>query len=488
MKTNFRHERAPFFEVITNYAKDPLTPFHTPGHRLGKVLETNAGWFDKISRMDLSEISALDWERALQEAESLAADFYGADESIFLVQGASQGIIGGMAGVFNQGDVVLVARNCHCSVIQGLILADLQPVFLAVDYIPGWGLAAGVKLEAIKKAIRENPNYKGLIITNPTYQGIAGQVDVYRELAGERILLIDEAQGGYLGWSGCEGVDACLAADLWVQGTHKMLGSLTQTGILHLRKKRVDPFRVRRGLEIITTTSPSYLLLASLDLNRRFLATAGLRMFGSKLGALADLQQQLLALNGVRLLTEASLKCPARVIDPWKLSISFQELGFTGYAVERILRTEFGICAEYADLYQITFFIPPWQKEADLKKLRQALISINARFKNDLENNEYPTFGSLLQAVTLAQAVTLPRTVMRPRAALLSPVKKMIPFREAVGRVAGASIFPYPPGIPLLVPGELIRDSEIEMIEEIIRQGGIVRGVAPSGEIPVVDI
>ncbi|MCL6589699.1 MAG: aminotransferase class I/II-fold pyridoxal phosphate-dependent enzyme [Firmicutes bacterium] len=468
--------------MITNYAKDPLAPFHTPGHRFGKALEASGGWFKKISRLDLTEIPALDWEKALQEAESLAADFYGADECIFLVQGASQGIIGGIVGVFNPGDTVLAARNCHCSVIQGLVLADLQPVFIEADYIVGWGLAAAPKLEAVKKAIRENPGFKGLIITNPTYQGVAGCVDVYRELIGERLLMIDEAHGGYLGWSGYERVDARLAADLWVQGTHKMLGSLTQTGILHLRKGRLDPYRVREGLEILTTTSPSYILLASLDLNRCFLATRGSRMFGEAPKALGELKQQLLELKRIRVLTGACLNHPAQVVDPWKLTISFQDLGFSGYEAERLLRTEFGICAEYADLYQVTFFIPPWQKEADIKKLGRAVKSISGRIMSAPEKSGYPTFGPE------PQAISLPRVVMRPRAALLSPAKKMVPLREAVGRVAGVSIFPYPPGIPLLVPGELIRDSEIETIEAILGQGGMVRGVAPSGEIPVVDI
>ncbi|HEX3047857.1 MAG TPA: aminotransferase class I/II-fold pyridoxal phosphate-dependent enzyme, partial [Bacillota bacterium] len=343
MKTSLMHERAPFFEAIVNYAKDPLVPFHTPGHRFGKILGTDENWFDQIARLDLTEISALEWERTLLEAEALAADLFGADESIFLVQGASQGIIGGIAGVFAPGDTVLVARNCHCSVIHGLILADLNPVFLEVDSLAGWGLAAGVKLETIKKAIQENPAIKGLIITNPTYQGIASRIVGYRELIGERLLIIDEAQGGYLGWSGCEEVDACLAADLWVQGTHKMMGSFTQTGILHMRKRLINPSLVRQGLELITTTSPSYILLASLDLNRHFIATAGSQMFAEKPYALKQLVQQLLDLDRVRVLTGAWLRDPTQVMDPWKLTVSFQELGLTGYTAERILRMEFGI-------------------------------------------------------------------------------------------------------------------------------------------------
>lgn len=481
MKTSVKHERAPFFEAIENYAKDPLIPFHTPGHRFGTALETDSGWFDRIARLDLTEISSLDWERTLSEAEALAADLFGADESIFLVQGASQGIIGGIAGVFAPGDTVLVARNCHCSVIHGLILADLNPIFLEVDLVAGWGLAAGVRLEVITQAIEENPKAKGLIITNPTYQGIAGQPPAYRKVIGERLLIIDEAQGGYLGWSGCEEVDACLAADLWVQGTHKIMGSLTQTGILHMRKERIDSSRVRRALELVTTTSPSYILLASLDLNRRFLATTGSRMFGEKSNALERLKQRLLEFHRVRLLTAAWLKGPAQVIDPWKLTVSFREFGLTGYAAEQILRTEFGIQPEYADLYQITFFIPPWQKEEDLEKLKEGFAAINARLTGASKNCESQNPGKL------PGVRSLPPAIMGPKAALFSPVKRMVSLREAVGRVAGGLIFPYPPGIPLLVPGELIRDSEIEGIEVILKSGGIVRGVTPAGEIPVVD-
>jgi arginine/lysine/ornithine decarboxylase len=204
-------------------------------------------------------------------------------------------------------------------------------------------------------------------------------------------------------------------------------------------------------------------------------------MFGEQHFALKQLIQQLLDLNRVRVLTGAWLNDPVKVMDPWKLTVSFQELGFTGYAAERILRMEFGIQPEYADLYQITFFIPPWQKEEDVKNLGEAFTAMYARMKSASENSEYLTPG------IPPKIIPLPQVVMRPRVALFSPAKKMVHLREAVGRVAGAMISPYPPGIPLLVPGELIRDSEIETIEVILKQGGIVRGVASSGEIPVVD-
>ncbi|HEX3045097.1 MAG TPA: hypothetical protein VHY08_10100, partial [Bacillota bacterium] len=183
----------------------------------------------------------------------------------------------------------------------------------------------------------------------------------------------------------------------------------------------------------------------------------------------------------VRVLTGAWLRDPTQVMDPWKLTVSFQELGLTGYTAERILRMEFGIQPEYADLYQITFFIPPWQKEEDLKILGKAFTAMYSRMKDNPENNEYLTPGPP------TAIMSLPKVVMRPREAAFSPARRMIPLREAVGRIAGALISPYPPGIPLLVPGELIRDSEIETIEVILKQGGIVRGVASSGEIPVVD-
>ncbi|HBE77473.1 MAG TPA: lysine decarboxylase, partial [Firmicutes bacterium] len=279
MEHHLSQSEAPFLEEVLRYSDHPLKAFHTPGHKAGLGLEQEWLRPGLWAQIDLSEIGALDWERALIKAQKLAAEFYQADQSFFLVQGASQGILAVILGAFAPGDKVLVARNCHSSVIHAIVLADLLPIYLELEFLDDWGLPVGIRERSLQQALMANPDCKGVILTNPTYQGVAEPLSHYRELIGERLLIVDEAHGGYLGWSGLDGLDAYRFADAWVQGTHKMLGSLTQTGMLHLRGNRIDRVRINNSLELITTTSPSYILLASLDSKRRFLATTGTELF-----------------------------------------------------------------------------------------------------------------------------------------------------------------------------------------------------------------
>jgi arginine decarboxylase len=472
MGTILSQERAPLFEELQRYSGHPLVPFHTPGHKGGRSLGSEWQQFQSLPGFDLSEISGIDWAGSLERAEALAAEFYRADRSCFLTQGASQGIIGGILGAFSPGDTVLVGRNCHASVIHALVLADLTPVYLEVEFGKDWGQPVGIKTASLVAEIQRHPDFKGLIITNPTYQGVAGKPGFYRELIGDRILFVDEAHGGHLEWSGCgPGFDARLEADLWVQGTHKILGSLTQTGMLHLRKQRIDEARIQRGLEFITTTSPSYLLLASLDSNRRFLAQTGKQLFREKRPAIQEVKEQLDELKGVTILTGERVNDPSKMVDPWKISFSFNQAGISGYEANAILENQYQIQAEYADLDQVTCFISPWQDWDDVERLSQALRHlvktegkrpVNQKMENSIHS--------------------IPPRLMKPRAAALAPNRTVV-LDQSVGRVSAAAVIPYPPGVPLIAPGELIREEEVHLIKEILRHGGIVRGVNPRGDI-----
>ncbi|HBF39809.1 MAG TPA: hypothetical protein DDW50_21165 [Firmicutes bacterium] len=462
---------APFFEEIRRYAGKPLKAFHTPGHKAG--LNWDQDWLDfqLLAGLDLTEIPAVDWQGSLALAEQLAAEFYEADQSFFLVQGASQGILALIAGAFHPGDKVLVSRNCHISVIHAIVLADLVPLFLETPFLKEWGIPAAMPEQSLQQTLVLHPDCKGIILTNPTYQGIAGNLTGLRKIIGERLLIVDEAHGGYLEWVGLKGFDAHSYADAWVQGTHKMLGSLTQTGMLHLRCGRIDAERVQRALALITTTSPSYILLASLDCNRRFLAMKGKAMFEAKTQAILAYKQEMAGLGSLQVLDNERLSAD-NAIDPWKLCLSFKNMGFSGYRVEEILRTEFNIQVEYADFNQVTLFFAPWQEESDLRELREAMKLICSRSGSDQFNIEFPR--------------EVPPLMMRPREAALGP-GCWINLSKAAGRISADLIAPYPPGIPLIAPGEMIREKEIELIQLVLQNGGIVRGVSPKEEIRVTN-
>lgn len=469
MRQNLSQSQAPLLEELLRYTRRPLRPFHMPGHKAGLGLEDIWKRLGFPAGLDLTEIAAFHWESSLQAAQQLAARFYRADRSYFLVQGASQGILGAMLGAFEPGDTVLVGRNCHLAVIHGLILGDLNPVFLEVDWVPQWGLPAGIRPEILGKALQEYPETKGLIVTNPTYEGIADRLHAYRAELGERILMVDEAHGGHLGWCGLRGYDAWEDADIWVQGTHKILGSLTQTGMLHLREGRIDPDRIRRRLEWLTTTSPSYILLAALDSNRRWLSEKGSKLFGAGLPAITELHRRLAELPGVAVLSEQALPGTTRAIDPWKLCLRFDSLGMNGFQVARILERQFRIEAEYSDLNQVTFLIAPWQPKSDWEALYRAVRNLSRHPAGKLRTDMTPPAG-------------IPELAVKPRLAALSP-GVAVPLGEAEGEIAAAVVAPYPPGIPLLVPGEVIGPRELDYIHRIRKAGGIVRGLTNNGAI-----
>ncbi len=420
--------------------------------------------------LDLTEVAGFDWQRGMEEAQDLAAALFRADRSFLLTQGATQGILAGIAGAFRPGDTVLIGRNCHSSVIKALILADLNPVFVAVDQLPEWSIPAGVNLRALQASVQNHPEAAGGVFTNPTYQGIAGPVAAYRTLLGpERILFIDEAHGGHFGWIGRPGYDAHTAADLWVHGAHKMHGSLTQTGWLHLRYGRIDEAMVAERLDLISTTSPSYLLLASLDSNRRFLAGTGARLFRERLTAILGWKERLRAIPGLSVLSKAALT-GGRTVDPWKITLAGSRI--SGYWMAERLRRDHRIAAEYADSRQVTLIAAPWQEPQELERLYSALAALM-------------TGAPPLAQEAAAIPDVIPPLLMRPRQAAFGR-RDWVALAQARGRIAAGMIAPYPPGIPALVPGELIGPDQIAWVGSVARQGGWVNGMDRQERIPVL--
>jgi arginine/lysine/ornithine decarboxylase len=477
MSGKFSQERAPLFEELQRYARQPLVPFHTPGHKAGRGLESGWHAIGFPAQWDVTEIPSFHWAGAWEEAEELAAMFFGADQTFFLTQGASQGIIGGILGLFSPGDTVLVGRNCHRSVIQAIVLAGIHPIFIETEFLPEFYIPTGIHIDSLQKKVREYQDCKGLILTNPTYQGISNRLHTYRKIIGNRILMVDEAHGGHLGWMGLEGFDAAGVADLWVHGTHKVLGSLTQTGMLHIKKGRIDPGRIKTQLDLITSTSPSYILLASLDSSRRYLALDGARMFAEKMPHILEFKESLAQVQRLRVLTKEQLADPdSKVVDPWKLSVHFLLKGLTGYQADTILREKYRIQSEYADISQVTFLAAPWQDPRELDELGRALQDITA---DDVPREMQPKpyiFGSFPDSI--------PPLIRSPRDAGLEAGER-IPLQKAAGRTSAAVIAAYPPGIPLVAPGELIRTAEIEYIQEILAHQGWVNGVDHQGMIRV---
>ena len=377
---SFSQKDAPLFENFLAYTKKGIAAFHTPGHRGGRGCEQLfRRWGGRFLRLDLTELKGANLEQDpdfLQtQAEELAAEAFGAQKSYFLVNGASIEVMAACLALREAGQEILVARNCHLSVVNGLILSGLKPVFLPPTWIAG--LPCLPSTAVVQDYLRRYPRAVGLFLTNPGYHGIYGPLAEIAALckAQHLPLLLDEAHGGYLRY-----IDPCIAeassvgADLWVWGVHKMMGSLTQTGMLHIGPDFPYPAQLEEALQLLSSTSPSYLLLASLDSTRRQLYFKGRKMFrrAAKLGSI--LREQVKELPGLELIEPVVL--PAGYgLDPTKIILSLAPAGWSGLAAGGSAPTV-PYSTGYADRDYLYFFISYAQEKREIFRLAKALQSL----------------------------------------------------------------------------------------------------------------
>lgn len=467
-----KQHRAPLFDGIRRYLSKGYTSFHTPGHRGGSGLVDLAT--TDLMAMDLTELTDSDgsdvqeWRR---DAERLAADFFGADETYFLANGATEGVLALCLSVGSPGDEIIVARDCHLSVIHGIILAGLKPIFADPYWISGHALPALPKPDTVKQWIDKHPKAKAVWVTNPSYAGIVGDLQVLANLAHRAgmLFLVDEAHGGYMNLTGLTVTEARDVADAWVHGAHKMMGSMTQTGFLHLRGSRLDRLRLVAALDWVRTTSPSYPLLSSLDLMRRRLSISGEEQFQTVAGYADKLRKILHAHNIDVLMGPLS---DSYQVDPMKIVLSWLRSGVTGLEAQRRLRVDERIQAEYADRDHLVFFLSPVQRGEDICRLTDAALKLKKAGAEALRPTEPPPTGNGPIGISPREAVFQPYTT--------------VSLDEAIGRVAASSIAPYPPGIPLWVPGETIDEAKAVWLQDFQKAGGTAVGYEPEGKIRIL--
>ena len=467
-----------------------MIQFHMPGHRGGKGM---APLFRQLGgelfSLDLTELREINYgndpDFLLKAAERLAAEAFGAQTTFFLVNGASIGIAASFLGLNAPGREVIISRDCHLSVINGLILSGIKPRFISPRWIEG--LPALPAPEVLEEAILECPGAAGAFLTNPGYSGLYGPLAQIAVVARRHNLplLIDEAHGGHLRFFGVPEA-AAVGADIWVWGFHKIMGSLTQTGMLHLGKGasvepgRLDPQRIVESLQILGTTSPSYLLLASLDSARRELFFHGERMFSAAARLGAKARRELRDIPGLRVFPAG--KVPAGYgCDPTKVVLSFRPLGLSGWQAEEILCRRFRIQPEYADGNYLYFFLSYAQEEEEV----DALIEACRRLAASRGEEKDRSFGLQDRDGEFAPPPWRNGTLeLSPREAFQAPAAH-ISLEEAGDKIASSVVAAYPPGIPLWVPGERINPDLVEWGRALQRSGGYLRGVN-TGTIKIV--
>ncbi|MFG6119123.1 aminotransferase class I/II-fold pyridoxal phosphate-dependent enzyme [Thalassobacillus sp. B23F22_16] len=467
-------DRTPLFSgLIAHAEKDPIQ-FHIPGHKKGKGMDKEFREFigENTLSIDMINIEPLDDlhhpQGIIKEAQDLAAEAFGADYTFFSVQGTSGAIMTMVMSVCQPGDKIIVPRNVHKSVTSAIIFSGATPIFIHPELDGQLGISHGITPEAVNRALQAHPDAKGVLVINPTYFGIAADLKKIVEVAHDFHVpvLVDEAHGVHIHFHEHLPLSAMQAgADLAATSVHKLGGSMTQSSVLNLREGLVSHERVQAVLSMLTTTSTSYVLLASLDTARRQLAIKGKEMLERTI-ILA--QETRLAINEI-----PGLYCVGKEIlgsdatydyDPTKLIVSVKELAMTGYDVEVWLREHYRIEVELSDLYNILCLVTPGDTSEETESLVQALKELAA----------LQTDRAARQPVKV-KVPEIPLLALSPREAFYSETE-VVPLDEGIGRISAESLMIYPPGIPIFIPGEIITEDNVAYIRDNLDAGLPVQG------------
>ncbi len=467
-------ERAPIWETLTGYARSGIYGFHTPGHKGGRFAapEILALVGKRGLELDLPAMTGTDNTfhptGCVLEAQRLASDLFGSGETIYLSAGSTLGVATALLATVPQGHTVALPRNIHRSVVAGLVLSGALPRFIPHDVLPECG-ALGVTPERLAASLDREPKPAAVLLTRPSYYGLARELAEVVAVCRERQipLIVDEAHGAHLHFlpEGGPGPALAAGADLVVQSCHKTLGSLVGSAQLHVgRDSMVDPGQVRDALNVLQTTSPSFLLLASLDVMRRWLWREGRELFASAVEEAQRLEGAIDAIPGLQVLRpENEPRLAGHRRDPLRLVVNVSGTGWSGYEVERHLRTEFKVEDEMADWFNVTYVLSPQDDPTARERLLAGLKNVSERKKEPGAGTPRLADESLLQP-------PIPPLAMPPRRASLAR-KATIPLAEAAGRTCAEMVMFYPPGIPLLMPGELVTAETIDVCRQLQAAG-----------------
>ncbi|MGB7416757.1 MAG: aminotransferase class I/II-fold pyridoxal phosphate-dependent enzyme [Thermosynechococcaceae cyanobacterium] len=465
--------QTPLLSALQSAGDRNHNAFYTPGHKRGRgtpkaLLQT---WGCSVFQRDLPELPELDDlfapEGVILEAQALAAEAFGADQTWFLTNGSSCGVMTAILAVCAPDDRIIVPRNCHRSVISGLTLSGAMPIFIEPELGPEFAL--GLAPHRIAEALDKYPQAKAVMVTSPTYEGVCVDLDAISTLthAHNIPLLVDEAHGPHFAFhSGLPPSALSAGADLAVQSTHKVLGALTQAAMLHTQGDRISPQRICQALQWLQSTSPSYLLLASLDAARQQMALQGTQILEHLISSVRATRQQLQQIKGLSLLSPQRPTAGFANLDITRLTVGVSKVGLNGLQVDQRLHEHFAVTAELPTPSHLTFVPSLGTTQTDLNQLVQALRQIA------LEAQEQPR-----QATTTPtwhrEAIIVPQ--LSPRAASFA-AQETIAWEQATDRISAELICPYPPGIPVLYPGGKITAADLDYLRQIQAVGGHITG------------
>jgi arginine decarboxylase len=469
------HNRTPLFDALRAHAERNPVQFHIPGHKKGAGMDPEYREYigQNILNIDLINIAPLDDLHqpigVILEAQQLAADAFGADATYFSVQGTSTVIMTMILSACSHGDKIIVPRNVHKSILSAIIFAGARPVFLSPVRDTNLGIDHGVTTRSVRRALERHPDAAAVLIINPTYYGVCTHLKEIVDLVHEYDIpvLVDEAHGALIHFSDELPLSAMQAgADMAATSIHKLGGSMTQSSILNIRNGLVNPHRVQTILSLLMTTSTSYPLLASLDTARRQLAIHGKELAERTLDLAKKARTAINEISGLYCFGEELLGEEATYdYDPTKLTIHVRHLGITGYDAENWLREHYNLEVELSDMYNILCLVTPGDDEESIGILLEALQSMSDAYHADSRE--------ILEMVV--KIPEIPHLALTPRDAFYGETE-LVSFKESAGRIIAEFIYVYPPGIPILLPGEVISQENIDYIVDHLEVGLPVKG------------
>jgi arginine decarboxylase len=467
----------PYVDALLAYAERDPGRFQVPGHQGGlgadpamRELVGEAGLRNDIPSIT-EGVDVGPEPTPFQQAQELAAEAWGAKRTWFLVNGASQANHATCMALAHYGKQVVVQRNVHSSVIDGMILNGMYPTFVAPEVDHELGIAHGLTPESLAAGLDQNPEAVAAMVVSPTYFGFCADVAALVAVTHERglPLIVDEAWGAHLHFHPSLPPDALsCGADLVISSTHKIVGSLTQAAMLHLGNGgRLDPAIVDRSVSLVETTSPSGLLTGSLDAARRQAAVRGEEILDRTLATIAKVSEEIAQIPGLDVLDDSMIGRPGVAgFDPLRVSIDVRGTGSTGYRLAHIAFYEFNIDLElHSENVVVAIFGVGEPPEPAGERLVKALRASVER----LDAEPGPPQAKLAPPPPWGEMV------MSPREAFLGP-QEVIPFDSAAGRIAAEGLAAYPPGVPNVLPGERLTSETLDYIRESVAHGGHVRG------------
>ena len=472
------YDEMPLLKSIKDYADSGVLPLHMPGHKRGYIYERLKleGLFENILSMDTTEVPGVDNlycpEGPLLKAQNLAAKSFGADHSFFLINGTTAGIYAMILSTTNPGDKIIIPRNAHRSAISAAILGRLNPVYILPEVDTKLGIAMGIKPETVEEALINNPDAKAVLITSPTYYGVCSDLKSIADLVHKhgKVLLVDEAHGSHFVFHDDLPASAIESgADMVAQSTHKTLLSMTGSSMLHIKGNKTNLEKVKFFLQLVQTTSPSHIMLASLDASRYIMDKYGYVLLNECIKYSNHVRDEINKNTKFYCLScDKKGESGVNDIDPTRLTVCVSGGGLKGSEADKILREKYKIQVELSDINNIVAITTVGDGKEEYDRFLRAIYGLSESIEEKSVSDSYKDLPR-----------HLPKGVISPYEAIYRDTT-LIDLVESIGMISAEMAIPYPPGIPVIMPGEVIDRDIVDYLKQCKDMGIRISGTTDS--------